>query len=197
LCRARHKAIRDGRSPLLAAFFSAFQDLLISNSHDHYYFDMFDVCLYFASEISTLISLISYSEAFLSPNVFDRDFFDIVSQASQKLYVKLLLYSASQSLWLFAEQVMHFLLHRTRKLQIRMFGSNGVLSAILLLQKLYLKHPNNKCYLARLKSSTTFLRASASFCFAAGYMQMLLEPDMMDTLFTVLASVAEIFSEKW
>jgi hypothetical protein len=200
----------------LTAFFSSFQDWLINGLENLYYFDMLAIFLSFASGLSELLSLASFSRAFLSPNLFHRDFsifreiplqieifrdvfFDVVSKASQALCFDLLVYCGSRSPWLFAEMALAFLLHLS-DFQLELFSSEklvaALISAALLLQELYLTNPTDQCYQARLAcfslmfaivhDSAAFPLASSSSCFAAGYIRMLFEPDMTEHLLSEL-----------
>jgi hypothetical protein len=192
------------------AFFLSFQDLLLDLTHADYYLDLFTIYLYFADELAEIVSLVSYAKGLLSTTIFHRKysffgempeeiamfrdvFFNVCMKGSQELCFELLCFAATRSPWLFAEQVMRFLLH-LNDFRLEMLCSERVLLALaatsVSLRDLYLSEVTDGCYLARctccslvfgiVADPAAFRLASSSSHFATGCLQLLFEPGIAE-----------------
>jgi hypothetical protein len=111
----------------LEAFFDAFEALLKRAIRDELYLDLFAIYLYFLSGLDGFITFAAHGKAFRSPVIYNREhcvftklpsqihcfrrlFFDIALAKSQEVCFEILVYCAKRSPWLFAEQVMRFLM---------------------------------------------------------------------------------------
>jgi hypothetical protein len=200
----------------LDAFFAAYRELLLRSVSHPCYLDLFGIFLYLASGLTEFISFETLGPAFLSPVIYNRAYtvfsnlpqeietfrvliFDITLAKSPQICFDILFYTADRSPWLYAEQVMRFLLdfsHFKTDLWCSRRAIQALVASSAALRDTYLRDPTKSTHMARMSCLCLYLEflknpailpsIGSHSGFAIGFLQLLFETGLSELFLSEL-----------